>query len=60
MHGSIMFAKTYVNWTDAKQMIQDIYHVPKDRFKKHALHILLFEKSMKNKNLLFPFVYCLE
>ena len=55
-----MFATIYVNWTDAKQMIQDIYHVPEDRFKKHVLQILLFEKSMKNKNLLFPFVYCLE
>ena len=55
-----MFATTYVNWTDAKQMIQDIYHVPRDSFKKHAAHILLFEKSMKNKNLLFPFVYYLD
>ena len=55
-----MFATTYVNWTDAKQMIQDIYHVPRHSFKKHAGHILLFERLMNNKNLLFPFVYYLE
>ena len=55
-----MFATNYASWADAKQMIQDIYHVPRDSFEKHAGHILLFEKSMKNKNLLFPFVYCLE